>query len=72
MRVSTYQKKLSAVLQHRPRFESEGISATVTLTGTDNVPMLDVTIGDEDSGVTSSIDLNLANDFASWVKKVAK
>jgi hypothetical protein len=72
MRVSTYQKKLSAVLQHRPRFESERLKATVTLTGTDNVPMIDVTLGDDETGFTSSMDMNQANDFASWVKRVAK
>ncbi len=68
MRVSTYQKKLSAVLKSRPHFESEHINATVTLTGDDYKPMIDLNI----SGNGASLDLVEANDFATWVKKVAK
>jgi len=68
MRITTYQKKMEAALKLRPRFESENLNATVTLTGADNMPMIDMQAGDD----IVSVDLEEAKLFASWIKQVAR
>jgi hypothetical protein len=68
MRVSTYQKKMADVLKHRPRFESQSVNATVTLTGEQNEPIIDVELGEK----VVSMDVNEAKEFANWIKKVAR
>ena len=86
MRISTYQTKLSKVLQYRPRFETENVEATVTLTGDDNVPMIDLTFKEEQpteeennietygqtKTTVTSIPIADAKLLADWVKKVAR
>jgi hypothetical protein len=68
MRIATYAKKLENILKHRPRFESESLDAVVTLTGTDNKPMIDLTIQDK----VVSLSVEESRGFADWVKKVSK
>jgi hypothetical protein len=68
MRIATYAKKLENVLKHRPRFESSSVSATVTLTGEDHKPMIDLEIQDQ----VVSLDITEAKGLANWVKKVAQ
>lgn len=68
MRITTYKKKMDSVLKHRPRFESQSVHATVTLTGSKNEPMIDMSFNDQ----VVTLDLEEANKFAAWVKKVAR
>lgn len=68
MRITTYQKKMEAALKHRPRFESSNVKATVTLTGEDNLPMIDVELGQE----IFSVDIAEAKLLANWIKQVAR
>lgn len=69
MRITTYQKKLEAALKYRPRFESQNVAATVTLTGNDNLPMIDVELGAE---TTFSVNVDEARLLANWIKQVAR
>ena len=68
MRITTYQKKMEAALAHRPRFESQNVQATVTLTGQDNLPMIDVELGER----VVSVDIEEARLLANWIKQVAR
>ena len=68
MRITTYQKKMEAALKHRPRFETQNVSATVTLTGQENLPIIDVDLGSQ----VVSLDVGEARELADWIKKVAR
>ena len=68
MRITTYQKKMEAALRHRPRFETQNVSATVTLTGMDNLPIIDVDLGDK----VVSLGVGEARELADWIKRVAR
>jgi hypothetical protein len=68
MRISTYAKRLESVLKHRPHFESLSVKAMVTLTGADNVPMIDLSLDD----TIVSLNVDEARDLANWIKKVAQ
>lgn len=68
MRITTYQKKMEAALKHRPRFESSNVQATVTLTGSDNLPMIDMELGEK----VVSVDIDEARLLANWIKQVAR
>lgn len=68
MRISTYQKKMESALKHRPRFESENVSATVVLTGNESTPVIDVGLGEQ----IFSVDVEEAKNLANWIKQVAR
>ena len=68
MRITTYKKRMDSVLKHRPRFESKSVSATVTLTGGENTPVIDMNLND--NMITLGIDE--AKLLATWIKQVAR
>ena len=68
MRISTYQKKMESALKLRPHFESQNVSADVVLTGPENLPMIDVGVGDS----MYSLEVEEAKQLASWIKQVAR
>jgi hypothetical protein len=69
VRIATYAKKLESALKHRPRYDSLDVSATVTLTGTDHKPMIDLEFPDEK---VHSLDIESAKSLAEWIKKVTR